>query len=588
MANCQESSTTMQQNIDNTYSPEEAVRNILNTPANDAERAIVEMQLGRFPRGMVAVGARCVCGRPLAVITRPCLEDGTPFPTTCYLTSPEAVKAVSHVEANGLMREFNELLQTDESVKKQYEQAHKYYLQFRHALAVTLGDSEEHISEMSAGGMPVRVKCLHALLAQTLVMGKGVNPIGDMVLERIRDEFDPCVCRCTTPWSDDADAAEMEVVVEEKSSRKDADCADCAEKNASENADCADCADCAEKNAGKDADCAEKSVTVAAIDCGTNSIRLKIAQVSEHGMKDIVPRMLRVVRLGQGIDETHRFADDALERVRAAAHEFAQVLKEHPVDAIRFVATSATRDAENREIFEQMMIDELGVRPEVISGTEEAALSFLGATSVVSRDELQPPYLVVDLGGGSTELVLGGDGDSLPAHKVAAAYSMNVGSVRMTERHLHTDPPTEEEIQAAIDDVDKHIDEALKVVPAGRTRTIIGVSGTVTTMAALTMGLKHYDHTAVDGVRIGLEQAYAVNNRFLRMARDRRRTYATIHPGRVDVVGGGAVVWSRVLERLAKAAYEDHGGVLDTFVASEHGLLDGITLDLGRRLLGEK
>ncbi|RFT36205.1 exopolyphosphatase, partial [Bifidobacteriaceae bacterium NR015] len=237
---------------------------------------------------------------------------------------------------------------------------------------------------------------------------------------------------------------------------------------------------------------------------------------------------------------------------------------------------------------EQMMIDELGVRPEVISGTEEAALSFLGATSVVSRDELQPPYLVVDLGGGSTELVLGGDGDCLPAHKVSAAYSMNVGSVRMTERHLHTDPPTEEEIQAAIEDIDKHIDDAFKVVPAGRACTIIGVSGTVTTMAALTMGLQHYDHTAVDGVRIGLEQAYAVNNRFLRMPRDCRRTYATIHPGRVDVVGGGAVIWSRVLERLAKAAYEDHGGVLDTFVASEHGLLDGITLDLGRKLLATR
>ncbi len=545
----------MQKNDKNHYSPEDAVKHLLETPASDAEREIVKKQLGRFPRGMVAVGARCVCGRPLAVVTRPCLEDGTPFPTSCYLTSPEAVKAISHVEADGLMREYNELLQSDEDVKKQYEQAHKYYLQFRHELAVTLGDSEEHISEMSAGGMPVRVKCLHALLAQTLVMGKGVNPIGDLVLERIKDEFDPSVCRCTTPWSDDADAAETQVVVEEKSNKK-------------------------------NADCAEKSVTVAAIDCGTNSIRLKIAQVSEHGMKDIVPRMLRVVRLGQGIDETHRFADDALERVRAAAREFAQVLKEHPVDAIRFVATSATRDAENREIFEQMMVDELGVCPEVISGTEEAALSFLGATSVVSRDELQPPYLVVDLGGGSTELVLGGDGDSLPAHKVAAAYSMNVGSVRMTERHLHTDPPTEEEIQNAIDDVDKHIDEAFKVVPAGRVRTIIGVSGTVTTMAALAMGLQHYDHTAVDGVRIALEQAYEVNNRFLRMTRERRRTYATIHPGRVDVVGGGAVVWSRVLERLAKAAYDDHGGVLETFVASEHGLLDGITLDLGRRLLG--
>ncbi|PMC43821.1 DUF501 domain-containing protein [Gardnerella swidsinskii] len=568
MANSQESSDKMQ-NSNKKYIPEEAVKRLFTTPASDAERTIVEKQLGRFPRGMVAVGARCVCGRPLAVITRPCLEDGTPFPTTCYLTSPEAVKAVSRVEADGIMREYNELLQSDEDLKKQYERAHKYYLEFRHELAVSLGDSEEHISQMSAGGMPVRVKCLHALLAQTLVMGKGVNPIGDMVLERIKDEFDPNVCRCTTPWSDDAYATETEVVVEDETVAKD--------KTAEGEAVKSDTTTCA-----------EKTVQVAAIDCGTNSIRLKIAQVSEHGMKDIVPRMLRVVRLGQGIDETHRFADDALERVRDAAHEFAQVLKEHPVDAIRFVATSATRDAENREIFEQMMIDELGVRPEVISGTEEAALSFLGATSVVSRDELQPPYLVVDLGGGSTELVLGGDGDCLPAHKVSAAYSMNVGSVRMTERHLHTDPPTEEEIQAAIEDIDKHIDDAFKVVPAGRARTIIGVSGTVTTMAALTMGLQHYDHTAVDGVHIGLEQAYAVNNRFLRMPRDCRRTYATIHPGRVDVVGGGAVIWSRVLERLAKAAYEDHGGVLDTFVASEHGLLDGITLDLGRKLLATR
>lgn len=568
MANSQESSDKMQ-NSNKKYIPEEAVKRLFTTPASDAERTIVEKQLGRFPRGMVAVGARCVCGRPLAVITRPCLEDGTPFPTTCYLTCPEAVKAVSRVEADGIMREYNELLQSDEDLKKQYERAHKYYLEFRHELAVSLGDSEEHISQMSAGGMPVRVKCLHALLAQTLVMGKGVNPIGDMVLERIKDEFDPKVCRCTTPWSDDAYATETEVVVEDETVAKD--------KTAEGEAVKSDTTTCA-----------EKTVQVAAIDCGTNSIRLKIAQVSEHGMKDIVPRMLRVVRLGQGIDETHRFADDALERVRDAAHEFAQVLKEHPVDAIRFVATSATRDAENREIFEQMMIDELGVRPEVISGTEEAALSFLGATSVVSRDELQPPYLVVDLGGGSTELVLGGDGDCLPAHKVSAAYSMNVGSVRMTERHLHTDPPTEEEIQAAIEDIDKHIDDAFKVVPAGRARTIIGVSGTVTTMAALTMGLQHYDHTAVDGVHIGLEQAYAVNNRFLRMPRDCRRTYATIHPGRVDVVGGGAVIWSRVLERLAKAAYEDYGGVLDTFVASEHGLLDGITLDLGRKLLATR
>ncbi|MDK7192093.1 DUF501 domain-containing protein [Gardnerella vaginalis] len=535
------------------------VDHLLENPASKADKDIVKRQLGRFPRGMVAVGARCVCGRPLAVITRPCLEDGTPFPTTCYLTSPEAVKAASHLEAQGFMKECNDLLNNNEDVAKKYEQAHKTYLEFRKELANRLNDSEEHIKNMSAGGMPVRVKCLHALLAQSLVMGKGVNPIGDMVLNKISSEFSPDICKCTTPWGDD-DYSQVE---NEKYCNPGL-------KN-----------DDLKVPSGK-------SVCVAAIDCGTNSIRLKIAKVDANGMKDVVPRMLRVVRLGQGIDETHMFASDALERVKDAAKEFAKVLSEHKVDAIRFVATSATRDALNRDVFEQMMFEELGVHPEVISGTEEAALSFLGATSVVSRKDLQAPYLVIDLGGGSTELVLGGDGVNLAEDKVDSAYSMNIGSVRMTERHLHTDPPTEEEISCAIKDIDKNIDEALKHVNAGKARTIIGVSGTVTTMAALAIGLKHYDHKAVDGVKIALDQAYTVNDRFLHMTRERRRTYATIHPGRVDVVGGGAVVLSRVLERLAKAAYQDHGGVLETFVASEHGLLDGITLDLGRRTLATR
>lgn len=534
------------------------VDSLLENPASDADKDIVKRQLGRFPRGMVAVGARCACGRPLAVITRPCLEDGTPFPTTCYLTSPEAVKAASHLEAQGFMKECNNLLNNDNDVAKKYEQAHKYYLEFRHELAIRLEDSEEHIKDMSAGGMPVRVKCLHALLAQSLVMGKGVNPIGDMVLSKVKNEFDPNVCKCTTPWSDDANEIETEKLLNTKSFNTNTIVG------------------------------TNKSVCVAAIDCGTNSIRLKIAKVNANGMRDVVPRMLRVVRLGQGIDETHMFAEDALQRVKSAAKEFAKVLSEYKIDAIRFVATSATRDALNRDIFEQMMFDELGVRPEVISGTEEAALSFLGATSVVSRKDLQAPYVVVDLGGGSTEIVLGGDGVNIAEDKVDSAYSMNIGSVRMTERHLHTDPPTEEEISCAIKDIDKNIDEAFKHVNAGKARTIIGVSGTVTTMAALAIGLKHYDHKAVDGVKIALDQAYTVNDRFLHMTRERRRTYATIHPGRIDVVGGGAVVLSRVLERLAKAAYEDHGGVLDTFVASEHGLLDGITLDLGRRILATR
>lgn len=328
-----------------------------------------------------------------------------------------------------------------------------------------------------------------------------------------------------------------------------------------------------------------KSVTVAGIDCGTNSIRLKVARVDENGMTEIVPRQLKVIRLGQDVDKTHRFADEALERAYAAAREFAQILEDHPVDGLRFVATSATRDAENREEFEDGIERILGVRPEVIPGTEEADLSFLGATSVVPRNDLKPPYLVVDLGGGSTELVIGGDGESAPATQVQAAFSMNIGSVRMTERHLKNDPPTAEQVEEAYRDIDEHIDEAFRTVPAGRARTIIGVSGTVTTMTALAMGLKEYDHSLVDGYRLPVEEAYQVDDRFLAMTRAERAEYKTIHPGRIDVVGGGAVVWNRVLSRVSEAAKADHGEPIDSYVASEHGLLDGLVLDYGRRLL---
>lgn len=175
----------------------ELAARLLAEPADEADIALVNRQLGRFPRGMVAVGARCACGRPLAVVTRPLLPGGVPFPTTCYLTSPEAVKAVSHVEADGTMNDYTHLVETDEAVREAYEDAHRLYLAFRHEIARATGDSEEHIEGTSAGGMPVRVKCLHALLAQTLVMGPGANPIGDLVLERIKGEFDPAVCRCS-------------------------------------------------------------------------------------------------------------------------------------------------------------------------------------------------------------------------------------------------------------------------------------------------------------------------------------------------------------------------------------------------------
>ena len=176
--------------------PEERVSLLLRHPADEHDRAVVGRQLGRYPRGMVAVGRRCTCGRPLAVVTRPMLPEGIPFPTTCYLTSPGAVKAVSRLEAIGAMRGYTDALARDEMLRRRYLRAHEGYLAFRHALAHALGDDESHIAGISAGGMPTRVKCLHALVAQSLVMGLGVNAIGDDVLRRISRDFDPTVCRC--------------------------------------------------------------------------------------------------------------------------------------------------------------------------------------------------------------------------------------------------------------------------------------------------------------------------------------------------------------------------------------------------------
>ena len=178
------------------------VQELLATPATPEQTAVVNRQLGRYPRGMVAVGARCVCGNPLAVVTRPQLEDGTPFPTTCYLTSPDAVKAVSRLEADGIMAAWNTELGSDADLASAYRRAHGLYLAFRSALARRLGDDEGHIAGISAGGMPKRVKCLHALTAQSLVMGPGVNPLGDRVLSLVRRVFDPQVCRCAQPWTE--------------------------------------------------------------------------------------------------------------------------------------------------------------------------------------------------------------------------------------------------------------------------------------------------------------------------------------------------------------------------------------------------
>ena len=314
---------------------------------------------------------------------------------------------------------------------------------------------------------------------------------------------------------------------------------------------------------------------VAAIDCGTNSIRLLIADVdtATGTLTDVVRRML-VVRLGQDVDRTGQFAPEALERTLAATEEYAAQCEEYGVEAIRFAATSATRDARNRQEFIDGVRERLGVEPEVISGPEEAALSFKGALSAL--DQSRPgPYLVVDLGGGSTELVLGADAP-------IAAHSMDVGCVRITERHLAGDPPSLAQIEAAQADVRAELDVANLEMPLGQTRTLVGLAGSITTVTAHALRLSEYERGAINGAELSIADATRSCEALLLADRQARSEMPFMHPGRVDVIGAGALVWSEVMARVV-AEVEAAGGTLDTTVTSEHDILDGIAFSAAER-----
>jgi exopolyphosphatase/guanosine-5'-triphosphate,3'-diphosphate pyrophosphatase len=312
---------------------------------------------------------------------------------------------------------------------------------------------------------------------------------------------------------------------------------------------------------------------VAAIDCGTNSIRLLIADVVDGGLQD-VHREMRIVRLGQGVDATGQFAADALARTKTALVDYAGLLRIFAVSKVRMVATSAARDAGNRDVFFAMTAGVLGaVVPgavaEVITGTEEAALSFCGA--VDELDAASAPFVVVDLGGGSTEVVLGDRWES----GVEASFSADIGCVRLTERCLHSDPPTAVEIAAARDVVREGLGEALRVVPVERARTWVGVAGTMTTLSALAQQMTTYDPDAIHLSRVGFGDLLRVCDELIAMTRQQRASLGPMHEGRVDVIGGGAII----VEELAHVLGDRAG--IDELVVSEHDILDGIALSIG-------
>ncbi|MDA3648067.1 Ppx/GppA family phosphatase [Saccharopolyspora indica] len=313
---------------------------------------------------------------------------------------------------------------------------------------------------------------------------------------------------------------------------------------------------------------------VAAIDCGTNSIRLLVADVTVHddGRRDLrdVYRGMRIVRLGQGVDATGRLADEALERTRAALADYAAIAVRKGVERIRMVATSATRDAANREDFFAMVRDTLGVDAEVISGDEEARLSFTGA--VGDLDPLDGPFVVTDVGGGSTEVVVG-TWDGVRAD-IAAAHSADVGCVRLTERCLHTDPPTDEEVREAEKVARQVLDEAFAAVDCSGAKTWVGVAGTATTLSAIAQDLPEYDPAAIHLSRISQSRVERITEDLLGMSHDERSAIGSMHPGRVDVIGGGALVIKVLAEELAERA-----GITGVTV-SEHDILDGIALSI--------
>ncbi len=308
---------------------------------------------------------------------------------------------------------------------------------------------------------------------------------------------------------------------------------------------------------------------VAAIDCGTNSIRLLVADLTAAGLRD-VHREMRIVRLGRNVDATGRLAPDALERTRVALADYTAIARRAGAGKVRMVATSATRDAANREDFFTMARQTLGADAEVITGEEEARLSFTGA--VGGLDPGDGPFVVVDVGGGSTEVVLG-DWDGLRAD-VTAARSVDVGCVRITERHLRSDPPTPEEVSAAGRFAVQTLQEAFADVPVDKARTWVGVAGTITTLSAVAQQLSAYDPQRTHLSRLSLAEVRGTADALLASTHQQRAGNPAIHPGRVDVIAGGALIVRVLAEELHTRAG------IGELVVSEHDILDGIALGL--------
>lgn len=513
-------------------------------------------QLGRPVRDVAEIGARCVCGNPLVATTAPRLSNGIPFPTTFYLSHPHATAAASRLENAGVMEEMTTRLAEDAELAKAYRAAHEQYLSARARIGEAAGVGPvPEIAGITAGGMPERVKCIHVLVGHSLAEGPGANPLGDEALVMMQDEFDPTVCRCEGAWDTEGEAPQKDLSRHTKRLRR----------------------------AGQTNPIQYDqpgSGPVAAIDAGTNSVRLLIARDTETGVEEL-HRDMRIVRLGQGVDETGEFAPEALERTFAAIDDYAREITRHGAHPTRFIATSASRDVKNRDEFVAGIRQRLHATPEVVSGEVEAQLTFAGAASALDTARWDRPIrvAVVDLGGGSTEIVLGTIDAADASATITAQTSMNVGCVRFHERYHFADPPTEDQIAAARQDLSERLAELdSEEFNFTNLDAVVGVAGTITTVTAAALGLETYDPEAIHGAEIPIDQVAQTAKTIIEQTTAERSQYGFMHEGRIDVIGAGAVIWAHLLDHIRAAT----NGTVTTAITSEKDILDGIALSLLR------
>ena len=444
-------------------------------------------QLGRDPLTRWSVLVRCGAGHPLVIRNHPVDLEGNPFPTLYWLTCPAAVKAVSRLEADGLIKRLDARAQEDPTFGDALDRAHREYAAERARWA----DGADAWG--GVGGTARGVKCLHAHYANHLAGGE--DPVGLWVAEQIE------------PVHPDED----------------------------------------------------RSGRVAAIDVGTNSDRLLVAAAADEGLRELARDMI-ITRLGRGVDRTGRLADDALDRTIDVLATYARRARALGAERIRVGATSAVRDASNRAEFEARVRAVTGAAPEVLAGKEEAALSFLGATSGLDAPS---PFQVFDIGGGSTELVLGTEAPE-------AAISVDMGVVRITERVQPSDPPTADDVASMRRIAAEVLAPAAETVPVGRAATLVGVGGTPTTLQAVALGLDRYDPDAIHGTVLAAAEAARVSDLLARMTTAERRALPVMVPGREDVIVGGCQILLDILDRWG----------FEGCVVSEHDILDGLAMEM--------